>query len=310
MSVRLDDLDYFLAVADAGQVRRAAAQLGVSQPAVTKGIQRLERDLGFELFERGAKGMTLTAVAQHFHQRTRSLRGNLTDAIKEATDLHLGSVGILRAGVSPLYVEQLFAPACLQLHRQRPAARVRVMLNLNDALMSALRQGDLDLAISALPGLMPDELRAEPLFDDNLCIVARTGHPLFNRRRLRLSDLAAADWILPGPAVAARRSLEGRLAEAGLPAPKVAIEVSSSASHLSSMLLHSDLLSLMGESMLASDAGQGLQALPMSDARFSRVIGVLTRKDIEPPPLARRLVEILREHGARLRPASAAVRRG
>lgn len=299
MSVRLDDLDYFLAVADAGQVRRAAAQLGVSQPAVTKGIQRLERALGFELFEREAKGMTLTAVARQFHQRTRTLRGNLSDAIKEATDLHLGSVGILRVGVSPLYVEHLFAPACLQLHHQRPAARLRVMLNLNDALIRSLRQGDLDLTVNALPVTMPDDLQAESLFDDNLRIVARIGHPLFDRRKLRLADLAPAEWILPGPDVSARRGLEGRLAEAGLPPPNVAIEVSSSASHLSSMLLHSDLLSLMVESMLGTAMGKGLQALPMADAHFVRVIGVLRRKDIEPPPLARRFIEILREHSSK-----------
>ena len=142
MAVRLEDIDYFLSVADHGQVRRAAAALGVSQPAITKALQRLEKELGFPLFERSSRGMTLSAVAKQFRQRTQTLRGALRDAIKEAADTHLGAMGVLRVGVSPLYVQSLFVPACLQLHQQRPAARIRVMINLNDALLPALRLGD------------------------------------------------------------------------------------------------------------------------------------------------------------------------
>ena len=82
MAVRLDDIDYFLAVAAQGQARRAAAELGVSQPAVTKGLQRLEKELGFPLFERSRRGMQLTPVAEQFRQRTQALRASLGEAIK------------------------------------------------------------------------------------------------------------------------------------------------------------------------------------------------------------------------------------
>ena len=150
MGIQLDDIDYFLAVAEEGQVRKAAQRLGISQPAVTKALQRLEKELGFELFQRSVKGMTLTKVAEQFRQRTSSLRGALRDAVKEATDLHLGALGLLRVGVSPLYVQQLFVPAFLQLHRQRPAATVRASVHLNDELWRLLRQGELDLTLSSL----------------------------------------------------------------------------------------------------------------------------------------------------------------
>lgn len=298
MTVRLDDIDYFLAVADQGQARRAAAALGVSQPAVTKGLQRLEKELGFPLFERSARGMQLTPVAEQFRQRTQALRASLGEAIKEAADLHLGAMGVLRVGVSPLYAQQLFVPASLQLHRQRPAARMRVMINLNDALLAALRLGDLDLTINALPGVMPDDLQAVPLVEDALCMVVRERHPLLSRRRVRMQDLLDAEWMLPGPGVAARRSVEGRLAEAGLPPPRVAVEVSNTASQLSRLLVHSDLVSILSESQLQGPAGEGLAALPMADARFVRTIGALTRKGAALPPLAQRFLELLRETAA------------
>lgn len=294
MALRIDDIDYFLAVAAHGQVRAAAEGVGVSQPALTKGIQRLERELGFPLFVREARGMTLTPVAEGFRARVQTLRASLGDAVKEAADLHLGALGLLRVGVSPLYAERLFVPAWTVLHAQRPAARVRVMVNLNDALLSALRTGDLDLALNALPAASPTDVQAVPLMQDDLCMVVREGHPLLSRRRLRLADLADAEWMLPGPDVAGRRSIEARLTEAGLPPPQVTVEVSNSAGQLSRLLVHSDLVTLMSESMLGGPSGAGLVPLPLAEARFTRRIGVLTRRDVPLPPLAARFLEVLR----------------
>ena len=295
MSLRLEDLDYFLAVARHGQVRRAAADANVSQPAITKGIQRLEAELGFPLFARSRRGMALTVPASAFLQRIGSLRANLGDAIKEAADLHLGALGVLRAGVSPLYAQRLFVPACLRLHRERPAARITVDVNLNDALIAALRRGDIDFSLNALPASLPDELQATPLIADDLCLVVREGHPLLIKRRLRLTDLAGAAWMLPGPQVAARRSVEARLAEAGLAPPRVVVEVGNTAAQLTGLLLGSDLIALMSESLLSLPSNRGIAALPMADARFRRQIGVMTRRDARMPPLAERFFEILRE---------------
>ena len=295
MSLRLEDLDYFLAVARHGQVRRAAADANVSQPAISKGIQRLEAQLGFPLFARSRRGMALTVPASAFLQRIGSLRANLGDAIKEAADLHLGALGVLRAGVSPLYAQRLFVPACLRLHRERPAARITVDVNLNDALIAALRRGDIDFSLNALPASLPVELQATPLIADDLCLVVREDHPLLTKRRLRLTDLAGAAWMLPGPQVAARRSVEARLAEAGLAPPRVVVEVGNTAAQLTGLLLGSDLIALMSESLLSSPNNRGVAALPMADARFRRQIGVMTRRDARLPPLAERFIEILRE---------------
>lgn len=302
MRISLDDIDYFLAVAEEGQVRKAALKLGVSQPAITKGLQRLEKALGFELFERSVRGMTLTKVAEQFRQRTAGVRGVLHDAVKEATDLHLGALGLLRVGVSPLYAQQLFVPAFVQLHRQRPAASVRASVHLNDELWRLLRQGELDMTISSLPAVVPDDLEVTPLMQDDVCMVARAGHPLLQGRRLKVGDLAAVQWMLPGPGVAARRHVEARLAQAGLPPPKIALEVSNTSAQLGQILRETDLLSLMSESMLAGASGQGLEVLPLAQARIKRVVGISVLKHAKPQPLTARFVELLSESAVARRP--------
>src|SRR5574343_194545 len=293
MGIQLDDIDYFLAVAEEGQVRKAAQRLGISQPAVNKALQRLEKELGFELFERSVKGMTPTRVAEQLRLRTSALRGALRDAVKEATDLHLGALGLLRVGVSPLYTPQLFVPAFVQLHRQRPAATVRASVHLNDELWRLLRQGELDLTLSSLPALVPEDLQTIELMRDDLCMVVRAGHPLLERKRLKLADLAEAQWMLPGPDVAARRHVEARLAQAGLPAPRIALEVSNTAGQMRQILRETDLVSVMSASMLAGEGGEGLAVLPLPQARMRRAVGITWLKGAPEQPLAARFIELL-----------------
>ena len=99
--------------------------------------------------------------------------------------------------------------------------------------------------------------------------------------------------MLPGPEVAGRRSVEARLAQAGLPPPRVGVEVNDSAAPLTELLRRTDLVALMSEAMLATQAGRGLAALPFAEARFTRRIGVTTRSPQALPPLALRFLELL-----------------
>lgn len=294
--MRLEDLDYFLAVASAGHVGRASEAVGATQPALTKGIQRLERELQTPLFERTAKGMVLTASGQAFYDRVRIARLGLDEAVKEANDLRLGKAGVIRAGISPTYAEPIFGHACAELLQQRPAARMQVIVGLNDKLFATLRQGDLDLCISALQQSEHPEFNQQPLFTDNLHVIAREGHPIFNAPSLQFRDLAAQSWILPTTAVMARRAVDARFAEQGLPTPNVVIESDSSIASLMSVVKATDLLSIISQSTLRQQTGAGLKVVPLHLAMWPRVIGITTRRNAYLSPLVLRFIEILGSH--------------
>lgn len=295
--VRLEDLDYFLAVANAGHVGRASEAVGATQPALTKGIQRLERELQIPLFERTSKGMVLTVAGQAFHERVRVARSGLDEAVKEAHDLQLGKAGLIRAGISPNYADHFFGSASAELLRQRPAARMQVTVGLNDKLFAALRLGDLDFCISALQRSDEPEFDQQPLFSDDLHVVAREGHPIFLAASIQFKDLVKESWILPGPRVMARRRVDAAFTERGLPAPTVVIESNSSIASLMSIVRATNLCSVAGDSTLKQPIGAGLRVISLHEAMWPRVVGITSRRNAYLSPLARHFIELLRQHG-------------
>lgn len=298
--MRLEDLRYFVAVAEDGNVGRAAQRLGVSQPALTKGVQRLEHGLEIELFTRGPKGMTLTSLGSVFFERARDLCLDLDDAVQEVSDLHLGAIGTVRIGTAPMFADPLVAETFAALLAQRPGAKLRLTIGLNDALLQSLRLGDLDVSINALDDTQPEDLIQTPLFGDQLCVVLREGHPLLERPRLSMQDLADVAWALPGPEVLARRHLEARLAEHGMPPPRAVARLDNSVTLIPSLLRGSDLLGVMSRFSLSTGAGHGIAALPLAEAAWPRRIGVVTRRSAYLSPLVGRFVEMLQARVSQL----------
>jgi len=292
--MRLDDLRYFIAVAEEGHVGRAAHRLGLSQPALTKGIQRLERALKLTLFDRGSRGMTLTTVGDVFFQRVRHLCMGFDDAAQEAGHLHLGNIGTVRIGTSPIYADALVAKALAQLHGQRPGAKAQLSIQINTALLAALRLGDLDLCVNAIEDVAPEGLEQEVLFDDPLYVVMRDQHPLASKRNVQLRDLAQAQWALPNARVLARRLVEARFLEHGLPSPNVVLELDSSITQIASVVRNSDLLAVMSRFSLCRPASQGLVVAPHAAAKWGRNVGIVTRANAYMSPVSLRFIELLR----------------
>lgn len=293
--MRTDDLRYFVAVATEGHVGRAAQRLGVTQPALTKGVQRLEASLGLQLFERTSRGMSLTTVGSVFFERARHLCLGLDEAVQEAEDLHLGAIGTIRVGVSPPFADNLVSESFARLLKQRPGAKIRVSISLNDSLLNSLRLGDLDISVNALDDAEPDDLHYQVLFDDELCVVLREHHPLLQKQNLSLADLASWQWALPATQVLARRRIEARFAENGLPPLDVAFQTDTSMTLAPSVLRRTDLLGLMPRQSLRSAVGQGLVALDLHKAVWPRRIGVISRRGAYLSPLVQRYVEVLTE---------------
>ncbi|MEC3769501.1 MULTISPECIES: LysR family transcriptional regulator [Cupriavidus] len=291
------DIEYILAVAAHGGIGRAAEALGISQPALTKAVQRVEAQAGLPLFERTANGIAATYAGTRFLERARRIQLEYQDGIKEMLGIRTGEQGILRVGYSPSIPGDVILGACQQLVRERPVARLRLRRRLARDLLDLLAAGELDMAVAPTPsGALADTFAVQPLFDDRLVVVADQGHALLRRRKLRLADLADQEWLLPERHITLRQQVDAAFRQRGLPEPQPRIEIDFGSSSLFALMQGTQMLSIAnagGEAMQ-----RGLRELPLGveELDLRRRIGVVTRAGAYLSPLAQRLTVLLREH--------------
>ncbi|MNM71618.1 HTH-type transcriptional regulator GltC [compost metagenome] len=293
MEVR--DLEYLLAVAERGSVLRAAEQLGMTQPAVTKAVARLEREVGMPLFERDPRGMVPTLAGAALIVRARKIRLEHDDAVRELGEMRAGTVGLIRFGFSPTVAASLLYGACNQLLQERPAARFQMRERLGDELLGALLGGDVDLVVARITDIDVDHVSAGLLYMDRLFVVADAGHPLVHRRNVRLEDLTQQEWVLPPRRIQLRQQVENAFRERGLPPPKLRVEIDSNRSAMLGLVQGTRSLTLCSE-----DALPQLTYLRPLDIRpesldLRRRIGILHRSGAYLAPVVCRLIEILKE---------------
>lgn len=192
-----DQLLHFQSVAELRNFTHAAERLGLSQPALSRSIQRLEEELGQPLFDRKPRSVDLTDAGQLFLPRAQQILLTLEDCKAEICDD--GKSGRIRVAAIPT-IAPYFLPGLLQsFSADHPQAQLIVQEETTDELMRQCKQGELDVAIVALP--VPTRyVDIEELFDEELTLVLSNGHPLTEKQQIRISDLDPYPFILLGEA--------------------------------------------------------------------------------------------------------------
>ncbi len=191
--MEVDQLRYFLQVAERGNFTRAAEDLMVSQPALSRSIQKLEEELGQPVFERKTRSVSLTDAGTLLQSRARQVLSILEDTKAEIMDD--GEIGRVRIGAIPT-VAPYFLPEILQrFSASYPKATLVVQESTTDLLLHDCSQGEIDLAIVALP-VSAKHLEVEELFQEELLLVLPPDHPLVEKPRIRLSDVKPFPFVL------------------------------------------------------------------------------------------------------------------
>jgi LysR family hydrogen peroxide-inducible transcriptional activator len=171
-NLTLKQLRYFEALAQHGRFRIAADACAISQPALSMQIKELEAELGNDLFERGAREVTLTAFGETFAHRVRGI----LRAVDELGDLARAArnpfLARLRIGIIPTVAPYLLPPIINDLNRTFDGIQIDVRETQTAKLIQELSQGELDLAIVALPVSEPSMTEFK-LFDEDFVLVRR-----------------------------------------------------------------------------------------------------------------------------------------
>ncbi|MCR9220974.1 MAG: LysR family transcriptional regulator [Alphaproteobacteria bacterium] len=280
-------LRLLVAVAETGSMVRAGEAIGLSQPAVTKSIRDLETDLGAPLFERGNRGVKPTIYGETLVRHAQAALAQLAHAAEALDDLATGAGGRVVVGTLLAASAWLLPRAIAELRADRPRVIVEVVEGANDRLQPMLARGALDMVVGRL-----SEFRhragviQRPLYDEEIVILARPGHPLAAARGLTLGDLIAVDWILPPGETTLRRQLEKAFFDAGLEPPRCAVESVSLPTNRR-LLRETDLIGAWPHGVAADELETGrLIALPVRLTEILGPVGVTLRSDSPLSPSA------------------------
>jgi DNA-binding transcriptional LysR family regulator len=193
--MELRHLRYFVAVGEEQHYGRAARRLHVAQPALSRQIQDLEREVGFDLFERLPRGVRLSAAGTLFLADARRILQDVTDATARAARVARGQTGTLRVGFTESQSWRGVVPESFRQFRQmRPDAELQLHPAPSLDQLAAIRAGRLDAGFVFNVPKDPD-LKQLPVAAHHIELAAPRGHPLTKLREIRLRDLVDVPFV-------------------------------------------------------------------------------------------------------------------
>jgi DNA-binding transcriptional LysR family regulator len=300
INVNLRDLQYFAVVAEHRHLGRAAESLGLSQPALSMSVRRLERFMRVKLVKRTSKGMDLTASGEAVFAHARRLRLSVEEISREVLDLSEGRAGYLRIGSGAGSALYLVPAACATLLKEAPKATFKVITGSRQATLKALSNGELDVVIATILTPRLEDLFEEYLYELPFVVYASTNHRLAKRKQLTLADLAQERWVLSDMDNFAVRRLCQLCGESGLHAPTITMETTNP-SIMHHLVATSELVGFTARQTVQYAAVRHpIVELRVKNLPVARRVGVYYRKDAYLSPVARRFIEILKaeEKGA------------
>jgi DNA-binding transcriptional LysR family regulator len=294
--VKLRDLHIVLAVAEAGSMTRAAEELAVSYPVVSKTVSELERTLGVKLFDRSISGVEPTHYGRALLQSGVAVFDEMRKGLQQIDTIRQPGVGELRIG-SSIVTDAGLLPAILQRFSQDfPRAAVHVLPeNIAIQQYDNLRDRKVELVFGRLPATMNEpDLVAETLFDEPNVVVAGAKSRWAKRRNLTLADLAGEPWVLAQPGSLARSLHDQTFRNSGLEPPSATLMTVSL--HLYMRLIETGRwLGLVPSSVMRFGGRQmALKALPVKVPSPPSPVGFITVKDRTLTPLAGRFIDCAR----------------
>jgi len=188
-------LAWFRAVATEKNFTRAAESLGVSQPALSRAIQKLETQFDQPLFERRPREVVLTEMGERFYVRAVQIIDLVDDTFTELSDA--GTHGTVRLAVIPTIAPYLLPRLLKSFAAKNPNVSVVVQEETTRNILSSCKNGEVDLAILALP-ISVKYMEIEQLFEEELVLVMPNGHELEKKKTISLKDVESFPFVMLG----------------------------------------------------------------------------------------------------------------
>ncbi len=271
----------FLAVAESGAITEAAEQIGITQPALSRRIQQLEHHLGVALLTRGRKGAVLTEIGRLVQSEAQAIVARYEHMREIVSDHQRLAAGSVRIGGGATAVSFILPEAIAAFQATHPQVRFQMREAGSSEIAADVVAGHLELGVVTLP-VRDRELHVTPLTTDRIVLVARRDHPLVQRRRVRIQDLADQAFVAFEAGSALRQIIDSKLRDAGVEV-KVVMELRSIPAILRMVSTTGNLAFV---SQLGMPQGGDVQSLPVQGLRIERRLAVIARRAATLSPAA------------------------
>jgi DNA-binding transcriptional LysR family regulator len=192
--MELRHLRYFVSVAEAASVSKAALRVHICQPALSRQIRDLERELGLRLFDRIGRRIQLTTEGEDLLRASRDVLAHAEALTERARSLVSGGTGLLRVGATPQAMQSVLARFLSNFHRARPGVDVRLTEDGGVRLYELVERGDLHVALSGI--LAGHLLQSRPLFPIRVLAVMAPRPKWRRRTTIEVTELASEPLLL------------------------------------------------------------------------------------------------------------------
>ena len=284
-----------LAVIEEGSLGKAAQRLNISQPALTKSIQRLEEHLGVRLFDRDARGMKPTFYADSLKGYAKAACIGMAEAESQIAALRDGTEGIFTVAGPPFVMSELLPPVLAKLAEMRPKLQVH-LVSQNRNLFTDLLDGKFSLAVAMLYDEMPKQgLTKHWLFDDRLVVAMRPDHLLAKKRKIAAADLIDQNWVFPDSDTWSHRRLKLYFEQQGVNPPWPRFE-SRDPPVMKALIMASNHIGVISKLGIENDMAKGLlKGVEIDSPLMLRPIGIVTRKNEPMSPAVKTFVRIIED---------------
>jgi len=293
--IKLSDLHILLAVAQSGSMSKAANELAVSHPVVSRSIAVLEHTLGVRLLERNSNGVELTEYGRALLHRSHAAFDELRQGVKDIEFLADPTAGELRIGCPETVAAGPVLAVIDRLTQRHPRIVFHVVTAAGPPLYRDLMERNVELAMSLVTGAeLGTDIVVENLFDDYFVIVAGSENPWNRRRKIELAELVNEAWtLLPSDSVASAVVAEAFRAR-GIEPPRTTV-ITPSLNLRNRLLATGRFLTVLPRfALLLPSKHPSLKALPVEFPNAPRTTAILTLRNRMLSPLAKLFIDTAR----------------
>jgi DNA-binding transcriptional LysR family regulator len=294
-------LRQFLAVVREGSLSGAANTLALTQPALTKSIQRLEAELGVKLFERLPRGIALTKHGQALLPHAQRIDAECRIADMELHAFGAGQAGRIKIGAGEFFGATFVPRAIAALREHYPQLGFELHSGLTELNYPRLLAGELDLHFGTLPQVetLPDFLTTTPLLKVRSRVIAGAQHPLVLKKNVTPADLARYPWAVLHHDREVIKRLFAVLDQAAEVKVGVSVELTSLAAMVQ-LLQAGPYLACFAEGLPMLQPQLGLAILAYPKPIWQHQAGVVMHRSLARYAPARELVEHVQREAAAL----------